>query len=83
MNQIFDDESYTLNVPSDGSAVEITAATVAGVYHALNSFSFLIQYNPATETYLVKHAPIMIEDTPFLKVTSSYVLLSVVSFLND
>ena len=38
------DESYTLAVPADGSNITITAATVYGAYHALQTLSQLISF---------------------------------------
>ena len=57
-----------IDIPSDGSAIEIKADNIYGVYNALNTLSFLIQYIHSENTYVLRHAPIHIDDTPFLKV---------------
>ena len=58
-------------MPSDGSAIQITAKNIYGAYHALNSLMFLIQFNHDSATYIITHAPIKVEDTPFLHVSVS------------
>lgn len=55
-------------MPDDGSAIQIVAINIYGAYHALNSLMFLIQFNHESSTYIIKHAPIKIEDAPFLHV---------------
>ena len=70
-SQLDNDESYTLSVPADGSAITIHASNIYGAYHALNSLMFLIQFNHDSATYIIKHAPIKVEDTPFLHVSVS------------
>ena len=70
-DQTSKDESYTLAIPSDGSAIEITAKNIYGAYHALNSLLFLIQFNHESSSYIIKHAPIKIADEPFLHVVAS------------
>ena len=64
--QISKDESYSLSVPEDGSAIEIEANNLYGAYHALNSLMFLIQFDYDRNCYVIKHAPIAISDRPFL-----------------
>ena len=58
-------------MPSDGSAIQITATNIYGAYHALNSLMFLIQFDHDSATYIIKHAPIKVEDAPFLRVPVS------------
>ena len=57
-----------MRVKPNSSVVEIEADNVYGVYHALNSLSFLIQYKHAENMYILRHAPFTIEDVPTLKV---------------
>ena len=64
--QISKDESYSLSVPEDGSAIAIEANNLYGAYHALNSLMFLIQFDYDHNCYVIKHAPIAITDRPFL-----------------
>ena len=56
------DESYTLAVPLSGNAT-ISAATVFGAYHALESLSQLIRFSFDTESYhLAELLPLRIDD---------------------
>ena len=43
--QLESDESYVLSIPADGSAVVITAPTVYGAYHGLQTLSQLIVFD--------------------------------------
>ena len=70
-SQLDKDESYTLSVPADGSAITIHASNIYGAYHALNSLLFLIQFDPVSAMYIIKHAPYKIADKPFLSVAFS------------
>lgn len=57
-------ESYTLAVPVSGNAT-ISAATVFGAYHALESLSQLITFSFDTERYRISELlPLCIDDTP-------------------
>ena len=58
------DESYTLSVPADGSAIAITAATNYGAYHALQTLSQAVRFDFATQQYGVVSAPLTIADKP-------------------
>jgi hexosaminidase len=61
------DESYTLNIPADGSAATLTANTVYGAYHGLQTFSQLVRWNPDQKIYQVTAAPVVINDAPRFK----------------
>ena len=58
------DESYELYIPEDGSPALITANTIFGAYHGLESFSQLVMFNTQTGLYQVKGAPWHIQDAP-------------------
>eukprot|EP00727_Mastigamoeba_balamuthi_P006293 m51a1_g2284 putative beta-hexosaminidase 3-like (916) ;mRNA; f:394744-398356 len=58
------DESYTLDVPSDGYHATIKTGTIYGVYNALQTLSQLVAFDFATETYSVPGCPWHIEDNP-------------------
>jgi hexosaminidase len=47
------DESYTLTFASDGSSAAITAATVFGARHGLETFSQLVQFDRVAGAYSV------------------------------
>ena len=51
------DESYTLEIPEDGSDITITAANAFGAMHGLETLSQLIVFDPDTLTYVIKNAP--------------------------
>ena len=61
-------ESYTLIVPSGqpptATVVKISAATVYGMYHALETLSQLTRFDFDTQTFQVRHAPWLIHDAP-------------------
>lgn len=59
--QLETDESYALNVPTTGD-ITITAKTVYGALHALESLSQLVVFNFETETYFIYTCAI--EDAP-------------------
>lgn len=58
------DESYTLNVPADGSQCVITSKTVYGLYHALQTLTQIIEYNYDEELFHAVAAPYVISDSP-------------------
>lgn len=58
------DESYTLEIPEDGSDITITAANAFGAMHGLETLSQLIVFDPDTLTYVIKNAPWVINDAP-------------------
>ena len=55
--QIETDESYTLAVPADGSGATLTAKTVYGALHGLETLSQLVAFDFDTETYKIAGAP--------------------------
>eukprot|EP01133_Synstelium_polycarpum_P001361 gene1361-1560_t len=57
------DESYTLAVSATGS-LTITSNTIYGAMRGLETFSQLISYNQAANTYSIPFAPIQITDFP-------------------
>lgn len=61
--QLADDETYTLTVPVSGRAT-LTAATVFGALHGLETFSQLVTFDFDTQTYVVAKAPWSITDSP-------------------
>lgn len=56
------DESYSLLIT--GEAVEITSGTVFGAYHALESLSQLVFFDPDAEEYVIRNVPWKITDAP-------------------
>jgi len=58
------DESYTLSIPADGSPATLTAATVYGAYHGLETFSQVARFDFDMEAYTVSFAPLAIKDAP-------------------
>ena len=56
-------ESYTLNITTAGRA-QLVAETLAGAYHGLESFSQLLAFDFATGTYVIRGAPVVINDAP-------------------
>eukprot|EP00039_Didymoeca_costata_P021355 m.344287 g.344287 ORF g.344287 m.344287 type:complete len:645 (+) comp24133_c0_seq1:28-1962(+) len=61
--QLDTDESYTLDIATNGLAA-ITAETVYGALHALQTFAQLVQFNFTTTTYEISMCPISIQDAP-------------------
>ncbi|XP_065187725.1 uncharacterized protein LOC135818301 [Sycon ciliatum] len=57
------DESYQLSIPSSG-AVTLTAATVFGARHGLETFSQLVHFDAESATYVIANTPIEVEDKP-------------------
>jgi len=62
--QLYTDESYTLIVPSDGTAATIEAQTEFGAMRGLETLSQLIVFNFTTQTYSIRGAPWKIDDMP-------------------
>ena len=58
------DESYVLSIPADGSPATLTAPTVYGAYHGLQTFSQLVQWSFDAKSYNVYLAPIVVTDAP-------------------
>ena len=57
-------ESYTLSIPTTGNNIAITAQTVFGAYHALETLSQLVTFNFDAGSYEVAAAPWKITDEP-------------------
>ena len=57
------DESYTLSIPSSGLAT-MTAQTVFGARHGLETFSQLVHFDVESGHYLIANTPIEISDKP-------------------
>eukprot|EP00054_Salpingoeca_dolichothecata_P021475 m.137560 g.137560 ORF g.137560 m.137560 type:complete len:616 (-) comp23997_c0_seq8:64-1911(-) len=63
--QLDTDESYTLDIPTSGTAV-LKAGTVYGALRGLETMSQLIRYNFDNGNYQIAHAPWSIQDEPAL-----------------
>lgn len=61
--QLSHDESYELTVPADGQAT-LTAQTVFGAYHGLETLAQLVAMNFTTGAYEVAATPWQIQDAP-------------------
>eukprot|EP00762_Andalucia_godoyi_P001737 ANDGO_07044.mRNA.1 hypothetical protein len=57
------DESYSISVSTDPKA-SISAKSVFGALRALETFSQLISYDAASQTYSIVNAPLEIDDAP-------------------
>eukprot|EP00010_Vexillifera_abyssalis_P003002 CAMPEP_0201556738 /NCGR_PEP_ID=MMETSP0173_2-20130828/57426_1 /ASSEMBLY_ACC=CAM_ASM_000268 /TAXON_ID=218659 /ORGANISM="Vexillifera sp., Strain DIVA3 564/2" /LENGTH=461 /DNA_ID=CAMNT_0047969195 /DNA_START=233 /DNA_END=1615 /DNA_ORIENTATION=- len=57
------DETYSLSVPMSGQPT-LKANTVWGAMHGLETFSQLIEWNSASQRYVVYDAPLTIHDQP-------------------
>ena len=58
------DESYSLEIPEDGSDIIITATNAFGAMHGLETLSQLIEFDYETLTYVIRNAPWQINDAP-------------------
>jgi hexosaminidase len=58
------DEGYSLALPGDGSPGTLTAATVWGALHGLQTLSQLVRYDFDARAYWVDGAPVAIDDAP-------------------
>ena len=62
---LYVNESYTLDIPSDGSPIAITAPTNVGAMHALQTLSQAVSFNFDVQQYEVAGAaPVAIKDAP-------------------
>lgn len=62
--QVGVDESYTLDIPADGTAARLTAATVFGAYHGLETLSQLVAFDYDLRAYTTAVSPVTISDAP-------------------
>lgn len=62
--QLETDESYRLEIPSNGSAARVHAPTVYGAVHALQTFSQLCSYDWRVKAVQIKETPWSIKDKP-------------------
>ncbi|GMI56333.1 hypothetical protein ScalyP_jg9345 [Parmales sp. scaly parma] len=62
--QLGADESYSLDIPTDGSSIKIKSKTQFGFYHALESLSQLVEFDFDEETYFVAETPVAVVDAP-------------------
>ena len=58
------DESYSIEVPDDGSDVVIHAKNVFGAMHGLETFSQLVEYDSDLMQFVIRQAPWSIKDEP-------------------
>ena len=58
------DESYTIEIPDDGSDATITAANPFGAMHGLETFSQLVEFDAETMKFVIRNAPWSIKDEP-------------------
>eukprot|EP00948_MAST-09A_sp_MAST-9A-sp1_P001530 g1530.t1 len=61
--QLATDESYELSIAKSGNAI-LKAQTIWGVNRGLETFSQLVQFDHATETYHIDNTPLTITDSP-------------------
>ena len=58
-------ESYTLDIPADGSPIAITAPTNVGAMHALQTLSQAVSFDFESQQYVVAGAaPVAVRDAP-------------------
>jgi hexosaminidase len=62
--QLETDESYNLTIPADGTPATLTAKTIYGAMHGLETFSQLVHFDFDTETYIIENTPWSIQDVP-------------------
>lgn len=67
--QLFDDESYTLDISSSSRQAVIVSSTEYGALHALQTFVQLVEFDVDADggfqgQYLIKYLPIRIRDEP-------------------
>jgi hexosaminidase len=62
--QMNTDESYSLSIPADGSAISISAKTVYGALHGLETLSQLVVFDFNSASYSLAGAPWKIDDAP-------------------
>ena len=55
--------SYSLDVDVAGGAT-LTAATIWGALHGLETFSQLVSFRRSDKSYVLENAPVQIEDAP-------------------
>jgi hexosaminidase len=58
------DESYEIQIPSDGSDIEITSLTIFGALHGLTTLSQLVRFDFDALAYWIDRTPIAITDFP-------------------
>ena len=62
--QLGTNESYKLTISADCSAVTLSAETIFGAYHGLETLSQLIRFDFDAGQYVVSNVPWVIEDSP-------------------
>ena len=58
------DESYNLQIPSDGSDIILSSNTIFGALHGLQTLSQLIRFDFDALAYWIDAAPVLISDAP-------------------
>lgn len=66
--QLTTDESYSLHIPSPSESgpavITLTAKTIYGAMHGLQSLSQLVVYDFDADSYFIPSTPMQIEDAP-------------------
>ena len=66
--QLTTDESYSLHIPSPAESgpavITLTAKTIYGALHGLQSLSQLVVYDFDADSYFIPSTPMQIEDAP-------------------
>ena len=62
--QLGDNESYALHIPATGDGATLSAPTVFGILHGLETFSQLVRFDFKAGSYTLRQAPWMIQDEP-------------------